>query len=169
MTGGARRFGLAGFVLAAAVVGAVVAFSTGPTPSVETPAATALPAEATARTGEPMRVAVAIEPADAQVVVDGERRELDDGRLALRGRAGDSFVVRVADGDRELEQKVVITGDGEALPETLTLDDEDAPMPEASAPPPKPAPAAPRQTPPCLLYTSPSPRDGLLSRMPSSA
>ena len=23
--------------------------------------------------------------------------------------------------------------------------------------------------PPCLLYTSPSPRDGLLSRMPSSA
>ena len=26
-----------------------------------------------------------------------------------------------------------------------------------------------RQTHPCLLYTSPSPRDGLLSRMPSSA
>ena len=25
------------------------------------------------------------------------------------------------------------------------------------------------QLPPCLLYTSPSPRDGLLSRMPSSA
>ena len=25
------------------------------------------------------------------------------------------------------------------------------------------------QRPPCLLYTSPSPRDGLLSRMPSSA
>ena len=25
------------------------------------------------------------------------------------------------------------------------------------------------QTNPCLLYTSPSPRDGLLSRMPSSA
>ena len=28
---------------------------------------------------------------------------------------------------------------------------------------------APNATPPCLLYTSPSPRDGLLSRMPSSA
>ena len=26
-----------------------------------------------------------------------------------------------------------------------------------------------RQDAPCLLYTSPSPRDGLLSRMPSSA
>ena len=25
------------------------------------------------------------------------------------------------------------------------------------------------KAPPCLLYTSPSPRDGLLSRMPSSA
>ena len=28
---------------------------------------------------------------------------------------------------------------------------------------------APRRSNPCLLYTSPSPRDGLLSRMPSSA
>ena len=27
----------------------------------------------------------------------------------------------------------------------------------------------PKYTNPCLLYTSPSPRDGLLSRMPSSA
>ena len=27
----------------------------------------------------------------------------------------------------------------------------------------------PKQMRPCLLYTSPSPRDGLLSRMPSSA
>ena len=30
-------------------------------------------------------------------------------------------------------------------------------------------PFARTQTHPCLLYTSPSPRDGLLSRMPSSA
>src|SRR5665647_1452950 len=30
-------------------------------------------------------------------------------------------------------------------------------------------PAAGRHRDPCLLYTSPSPRDGLLSRMPSSA
>ena len=29
--------------------------------------------------------------------------------------------------------------------------------------------AAPARWPTCLLYTSPSPRDGLLSRMPSSA
>ena len=29
--------------------------------------------------------------------------------------------------------------------------------------------AAPKEPKPCLLYTSPSPRDGLLSRMPSSA
>ena len=32
----------------------------------------------------------------------------------------------------------------------------------------EPPPAAEEPT-PCLLYTSPSPRDGLLSRMPSSA
>ena len=30
-------------------------------------------------------------------------------------------------------------------------------------------PATAPEPPPCLLYTSPSPRDGLLSRMPSSA
>ena len=33
----------------------------------------------------------------------------------------------------------------------------------------KPAGKRPRHIHPCLLYTSPSPRDGLLSRMPSSA
>ena len=32
-----------------------------------------------------------------------------------------------------------------------------------------PAPALTATSSPCLLYTSPSPRDGLLSRMPSSA
>ena len=36
------------------------------------------------------------------------------------------------------------------------------------APAPSPAPTPPPPV-PCLLYTSPSPRDGLLSRMPSSA
>ena len=33
----------------------------------------------------------------------------------------------------------------------------------------KPKPVAEPEPEPCLLYTSPSPRDGLLSRMPSSA
>ena len=45
--------------------------------------------------------------------------------------------------------------------------------PPPQVPPPfvfgAPQPPAPAQTHPCLLYTSPSPRDGLLSRMPSSA
>ena len=42
------------------------------------------------------------------------------------------------------------------------------PLPPPHQPTPKPATAtAPAKA--CLLYTSPSPRDGLLSRMPSSA
>ena len=42
--------------------------------------------------------------------------------------------------------------------------------PPAPAPAPDAAPTPPAATPStCLLYTSPSPRDGLLSRMPSSA
>src|SRR5665647_3295711 len=36
-------------------------------------------------------------------------------------------------------------------------------------PSPSASPTAATPTPSCLLYTSPSPRDGLLSRMPSSA
>ena len=49
------------------------------------------------------------------------------------------------------------------------------PQPVAPVPQPVPQPVAPVPQPvpqpvaPCLLYTSPSPRDGLLSRMPSSA
>ena len=62
--------------------------------------------------------------------------------------------------------------DAPAVP-TLTLD----PTPEAAEEKkPEPAPAVQQPevqlTPEeqaCLLYTSPSPRDGLLSRMPSSA
>ena len=45
--------------------------------------------------------------------------------------------------------------------------DVQAPRPEPAPAPKEPAPAAPSGG--CLLYTSPSPRDGLLSRMPSSA
>ena len=41
-----------------------------------------------------------------------------------------------------------------------------AASPRRGAPPPRPARSRRRR---CLLYTSPSPRDGLLSRMPSSA
>ena len=39
----------------------------------------------------------------------------------------------------------------------------------ADDPAPAPAPTEHAPLSPCLLYTSPSPRDGLLSRMPSSA
>ena len=38
----------------------------------------------------------------------------------------------------------------------------------SSTPPPAPEPRAPKEA-PCLLYTSPSPRDKRQSRMPSSA
>eukprot|EP00830_Metopus_es_P007371 TRINITY_DN1699_c0_g1_i2.p2 TRINITY_DN1699_c0_g1~~TRINITY_DN1699_c0_g1_i2.p2 ORF type:complete len:182 (+),score=39.93 TRINITY_DN1699_c0_g1_i2:62-547(+) len=40
------------------------------------------------------------------------------------------------------------------------------PPPQGAAIPPQPAPVPPKA---CLLYTSPSPRDATLSRMPSSA
>ena len=42
----------------------------------------------------------------------------------------------------------------DTAPEAIVIQQEDIPTPESTD---------------CLLYTSPSPRDGLLSRMPSSA
>ena len=47
---------------------------------------------------------------------------------------------------------------------------QSVPVPLAATPaPPSPSLPASPPLPVCLLYTSPSPRDGLLSRMPSSA
>ena len=54
----------------------------------------------------------------------------------------------------------------EASAEEAAPAEEEAPAEEASA---EEAAPAEEEAPACLLYTSPSPRDGLLSRMPSSA
>ena len=56
----------------------------------------------------------------------------------------------------EVGQVIAVIGDGDA---PAADDSSDGAAEEA--------PAA--ESAPCLLYTSPSPRDGLLSRMPSSA
>ena len=56
----------------------------------------------------------------------------------------------------------------------LCIDLVNAPAPQVQKPQPEvtmptQAPTLPPPPTTCLLYTSPSPRDGLLSRMPSSA
>ena len=61
-----------------------------------------------------------------------------------------------------------------AVNNALDLDDEEElpPIPirtGSNAPPPPPPHKSRQPSSACLLYTSPSPRDGLLSRMPSSA
>ena len=66
-------------------------------------------------------------------------------------------------------QKVVDTAEllrvfGRLAPETVT---RQPPVLQPETPPETARPGLQAMT--CLLYTSPSPRDGLLSRMPSSA
>src|SRR5665647_3586305 len=71
-------------------------------------------------------------------------------------------------------------GAGHGRPDRLRHEHERGPIPRRdgalsssagrrSSPGRYARPTVPRTSPSCLLYTSPSPRDGLLSRMPSSA
>ena len=65
--------------------------------------------------------------------------------------AGEAKVIENAEGDRTTPSIIAYSGDGETL---------------VGQPAKRQAVTNPDN---CLLYTSPSPRDGLLSRMPSSA
>ena len=89
-----------------------------------------------------------------QMLLDKVSLTLEKGdRLGLLGRngAGKSTLLRILsgellpeDGERWVDPNIQVTRLEQALPDNLDLTT-------------------------CLLYTSPSPRDGLLSRMPSSA
>ena len=87
--------------------------------------------------------------------------------------AGTVTEVRIAVGDQVSQGTLVAKVEApEPSPETTAAAAvEKAPQSEAdSAPAPQPpTPNQPDPVPPCLLYTSPSPRDATLSRMPSSA
>ena len=68
--------------------------------------------------------------------------------------AGVEVTMAVSEADEELELVRVWLGADESLADVLRLSEVDGVDTVGRA---------------CLLYTSPSPRDGLLSRMPSSA
>ena len=69
-------------------------------------------------------------PASARVTVDGEVKQLSNGRLELSGKAGASFDVAVTDGKNHLNEKVKITDGGKSSPDELTL--EPSPTPSAT-------------------------------------
>ena len=93
-------------------------------------------------------------------------RDLDaQGLASLRERTGDTPLTvpgfRDAEGVRPAEKSTMMNPDGTVVQDSNLMKRLDEIVAK------KKADAA--KTTPCLLYTSPSPRDGLLSRMPSSA
>ena len=88
-------------------------------------------------------------PADEMRLSEELRAEIHSLASAARCKRGRQMEIacRWAAGDTEADFSVQVLGDGEGRMRR--------------------EPFLPKE--PCLLYTSPSPRDGLLSRMPSSA
>ena len=104
---------------------------------------------------------------DIDIIIEGESSVVESLRkeLGLQGRVGfiQPLSARLVDGS-ELESKPAMGDDQD-------FSDVHGGEEKLPGPPPDPSsiPAVVRRIGDCLLYTSPSPRDGLLSRMPSSA
>jgi len=86
--------------------------TSAPANTVPAPDTTSLP---TATAVSEKTVTVAILPANAQVEVDGTRRELGAQGLSLTGPLGAVYVVKVSSGSGETTQRVAIT-EGGAIP-----------------------------------------------------
>jgi serine/threonine-protein kinase len=132
--------GAAAVVVLGTAAGLYVAFgSLTASDGVGAEAPSAAPAASSvASASSAFQVFVTVEPATATVAVGGQDQDLQDGRLVLRGGPGQSFQVTVTDGDRSIEQTVVVTADGQASPNRIEL-----PKPAASTSPgTKPPPVA---------------------------
>ena len=68
-----------------------------------------------------LRGVLAIEPADAQVSVDGRAVEGHDGKVVLEGEPGDAFDVVVEHGGQRVQRSVVMTKNGGLAPSSLAL------------------------------------------------
>ncbi len=68
-----------------------------------------------------LEVTVAVTPSTATVTVDGQARALDEGKLELQGTPGDSFEVIVTAAGKHQRTPVVITKNGTAMPQEITL------------------------------------------------
>jgi serine/threonine-protein kinase len=94
-----------------------------------------------------LRGVLQVVPAEAEVTVDGRPTTPAGGRIELVGVAGQTFHVVARLGARHVEEKVVLTRNGEVAPAELALPRERAPA-GTGAPPPSTPPAAASSPPP---------------------
>ena len=102
------------------------------------------------------------------VMVLPTRKEAVSRALALQAWNARTFLLNKGGGQTELWIGGAATA-ADVLTTWGRLAQEDTALDLLTPPPPTDAATPTDATTPCLLYTSPSPRDGLLSRMPSSA
>ena len=88
--------------------------------SAPAPAATAT-ASAEAERAETMTAGLGVAPPNAEVRINGSLRPVEDGKVALEGRPGDTFVVEVSLGGRSMQHTVVMKRDGETSPASIEL------------------------------------------------
>ncbi|MBI4705181.1 MAG: serine/threonine protein kinase [Deltaproteobacteria bacterium] len=123
-------------VLAAAAAAGILAARKGnqstAAPQLGSASPSATPATAARQIFE---VQVQVRPETASARVDGRENKLAGGKLHLRGEAGATFAVALADGDRKTSTTVFITKEGKASPDRIEL-------PEAPSGPPRPGSAA---------------------------
>lgn len=75
-----------------------------------------------------------IEPASARVKVDGKERQLENGKLMLRGRPGEQRSVRVFAGGRSVTKDVIFLRDGSIRPAKVALPKRARQRTQAAAP-----------------------------------
>lgn len=145
-------FVAAGVVVAASVI-AILATRTKPEAAVDRSS----PALEEKETAPELLV-----PRGARVIVNGNARDVVDGRVELKGQPGDWFDVRVSRGDQSVDRRVYVTRTGTLDPPHVELVTPSAPM--SAAPPSKRAPIATKTTPATATST---PSSAALPPVPS--
>ncbi len=88
-------------------------------------------------------IRIPIEPSTAKVWVNGQLAVVQDGGVTVSGSPGESFKVKLQDGERETTTEVVVLVDGRTRPNRLKLPDPPKPKPAARPAKGKPTAAKP--------------------------
>jgi eukaryotic-like serine/threonine-protein kinase len=165
--GESRKSSRLGWGVAAAAVIGIAGFaysSASSEPTAPEPVASPSPSSEPSAKQKPNEVSVRIEPAGVNVRVHGERMDLDEGVLVLKGPLGSVHEVELTSGEMREVHNVIITEVG-ASPSLLSLALPPAASDQAPQPPPRPAGARAKPLP--VAAAPPPPREASPSAAPA--